>query len=338
MPVPAGALRFNSDSGKLEYYNGEDWWQIDSFTPDSATGGARGVFGGGGLSPYSNVIDYINISSTGNALDFGDLINGSRNNTASSSSSTRGLFAGGEPLFNAIDFITISSTGNASDFGDLTVARYGPGGVSSQTRGVFSGGWSGAINNLIDYVTISTTGNAVDYGDLTIGRRYAGGGVNSSTRGLFAGGNTGAGSTNTNTIDFITIAALGNAQDFGDLIQNTHTSPGCSNSTRGIYSSNTISWDPTYSGSNVINYVTIATLGNAIDFGDLTVSRGFGSSCSSPIRGVFAGGLIGPDSSFTHYNIIDYVTIATTGNAQDFGDLTVARLGAGSCSNGHGGL
>ena len=47
MSVPAGALRFNSDSGKLEYYNGEAWWQIDNFSADNATGGARGVFGGG---------------------------------------------------------------------------------------------------------------------------------------------------------------------------------------------------------------------------------------------------------------------------------------------------
>ncbi len=76
MSVPSGALRFNSDSGKLEYYNGEDWWQIDSFTPDSATGGARGVFTGGVIVPaYSmvNTIDYITISTTGNAIDFGDL-------------------------------------------------------------------------------------------------------------------------------------------------------------------------------------------------------------------------------------------------------------------------
>ena len=78
MPVPSGALRFNSDSGKLEYYNGEAWWQIDSFTPDSATGGARGLFAGGQApsSPTSssNVIDYITISTTGNAIDFGDLL------------------------------------------------------------------------------------------------------------------------------------------------------------------------------------------------------------------------------------------------------------------------
>ena len=333
----AGQLRYNTDSNKVELYDGSQWTEVQSSRPD-LDGGARGVFGGGGIAPvFSNVIDYVNIASTGNALDFGDL-SSAREQRGTVSSSTRGLFAGGEPSSNAIDFITISSTGNALDFGDLTVARYGPGGVSSQTRGVFAGGWDGTATNLIDYVTTSSTGNAVDYGDLTIGRRYPGGGVNSPTRGLFAGGNTGSVSTNTNTIDFITISTLGNAQDFGDLIQNTHSSPGCSNSTRGIYSTNIISWSPTFSGSNVINYVTIATLGNAVDYGDLTVSRGFGSSCSSPIRGVFAGGIIGPDSSFTQYNIIDYVTILTQGNAVDFGDLSVARSSPSACSNAHGGL
>ena len=73
MTIPAGALRFNSDSGKLEYYNGEAWWQIDNFSADNATGGARGVFGGGYLAG-GNVLDYVTISTTGNALDFGDLL------------------------------------------------------------------------------------------------------------------------------------------------------------------------------------------------------------------------------------------------------------------------
>ena len=124
MPVPSGALRFNSDSGKLEYYNGEAWWQIDSFTPDSATGGARGVFGGG--AGATNIIDYVTISTTGNAIDFGDLTT-ARQRTVSCSSNTRGIWAGGYVSgptgLNIIDYVTISSTGNAIDFGDLTVSR-----------------------------------------------------------------------------------------------------------------------------------------------------------------------------------------------------------------------
>ncbi len=107
MTIPAGALRFNSDSRKLEYYNGEAWWQIDSFTPDSATGGARGVFAGGYAPGNVNTIDYITISTTGNALDFGDLTV-ARNAVIGCSSNNRGLFAGGGGLIpNVIDYVTI---------------------------------------------------------------------------------------------------------------------------------------------------------------------------------------------------------------------------------------
>jgi hypothetical protein len=84
--------------------------------------------------------------------------------------------------------------------------------------------------------------------------------------------------------------------------------------------------------SNVIDYITIASVGNAIDFGDLTVARYGLAGCSSEITGVFGGRA----ASFN--NVIDYVTIATAGNATDFGDLTVARGYLGACSNAHGGL
>jgi hypothetical protein len=86
--------------------------------------------------------------------------------------------------------------------------------------------------------------------------------------------------------------------------------------------------------TNVIDYVTIATTGNAIDFGDLTVARQQLAGCSSETRGLFGGGNVSGNSQ----NIIDYVTIATTGNAIDFGDITQARDLLAACSNCHGGL
>ena len=52
---------------------------------------------------------------------------------------------------------------------------------------------------------------------------------------------------------------------------------------------------------------------------------------ASPTRGVFAFG--SPSS-----NDINYVQIMSTGNALDFGDLTVARAQMSGASNGHGGL
>ena len=71
---------------------------------------------------------------------------------------------------------------------------------------------------------------------------------------------------------------------------------------------------------NTISFLSVSTLGNAKDFGDLaTVRRGTGAVASGT-RAVFGGGRTPSD-----VNIIDYVEIATTGNATDFGDLTNNR-------------
>ena len=56
-----------------------------------------------------------------------------------------------------------------------------------------------------------------------------------------------------------------------------------------------------------------------------------GGGCSNGTRGLFAGGVNLP--SVTGYNLIDFITIATTGNSTDFGDLTVTGQGVGANSN-----
>ena len=43
----AGSIRFNTDSSKMEIYNGDKWWEIDSTSPNEQTGGTRGLRGGG---------------------------------------------------------------------------------------------------------------------------------------------------------------------------------------------------------------------------------------------------------------------------------------------------
>ena len=75
-----------------------------------------------------------------------------------------------------------------------------------------------------------------------------------------------------------------------------------------------------------------ATLGNAIDFGDIT-SRGYCYGTSNSIRGIIAGGI-----TPSVVNTIEYITIATTGNASDFGDMTEIRTDGTAASDSHGGL
>ena len=83
-----------------------------------------------------------------------------------------------------------------------------------------------------------------------------------------------------------------------------------------------------------MDYVTLATLGNAKDFGDSTWTGAYKSGASSPTRGTWSGGRIPAGRE----NRIDYHQIMTTGNAIDFGDLVSNHDGAGGCSNAHGGL
>ena len=329
--VSPGMIRFNTDSGHLEYYNGVEWTEV-LVANNTLDGGARGLFFGGGYGPTSpntihNIIDYITIATTGNALDFGDLTT-ARATTASLASSTRGVLAGGfsQPAnYNIIDYVTISSTGNSQDFGDLKDGvNVHFSGCSSSTRGLFGGGWA-TEKNIIDYITIASTGDSVDFGDLTAAR-FEPGALSSSTRGVFAGGSKlSAGAFN--TIDYVTISSTGNAVDFGDL-SFTSLTTGLSNSTRGLFAT------ATGASVNTIEFIIIASLGNAQDFGDQSVNdRYVPASFASSTRGIIGGG-----SAPSVGNVIDYVTILTTGNAQDFGDLTQGRFRLSGCSNAHGGL
>ena len=91
--------------------------------------------------------------------------------------------------------------------------------------------------------------------------------------------------------------------------------------------------NPSYAYVNSIDYIPIATPGNATDFGDLTQTRYTLAATSDGSRGVFGGGNAPP-----RVNTLDYITIATPGNATDFGDLTVNRNGLAATSDGSRGV
>ena len=127
------------------------------------------------------VVLFQTIGTTGNASDFGDLIEGAQN-LSGASNQTRGIWGGSAGGFNGalqnyIQYITIASTGNATDFGDLAQTARNMGTVADTSRVVWGGGQhgDGAYNNRMQYVTISSTGNSSDFGDLTVGRRQLAG-------------------------------------------------------------------------------------------------------------------------------------------------------------------
>ena len=338
--IPTGAVRYNTDSNKMEVYIGDTWMEVAVSSPDlgNSAAGVRGVHNIGNFSPSINTLEFLTISSQGNSTDFGDSTQ-ARVGGCNPSSRTRGLFAGGNAgapgyaSLNIIDFITFSSTGDAQDFGDLSDPHdYGRNNISSGTRGVMAGGWP-ANSTTIDFVTIASTGDALDFGNLV---ENAGGGppgASSPTRGVFVGGYHPSPSplVTRNFLQFVTIATTGDTQDFGDLnIQRAHAGV-CGNSTRLLASSGYS--DPS-THLNSIEFITIATLGNATNFGDASHTGFAKGGTSSSTRGVFIGG---SNPSVT-VNIIEYNQIATEGNSVDFGDMGTAGAWIAANSNGHGGL
>ena len=348
---PVGALRFNTDTYHLEYYRGDTigWVEIEAELTAPLGGGTGSNTGlgtrllqAGGNTPSlnNNVIQFITISTFGNAQDFGDLSYNGGSSRGSASSSTRALFCTNAHS-PTIVFSTFASLGNSTSFGDTTFTGRYKCGLSNQTRGIFAGGSTtpsspASSNDNIEFVTIAQTGNAVDFGNLSLARAYIGT-CSSSTRGVFAAGyNTSPLNSGTKNIDFITISSTGNATDFGDTIGAQYGCAGASNATRGIISGGHLA--PS-GNTNIIQFITIATTGNTLDFGDMVHANAvrIHGGGSSSTRALFVGGYTAAGSPNTT-NEINSVEIATTGNAVDFGDLTNSIMYAAATSNGHGGL
>ena len=262
---------------------------------------------------------------------------------------------------NEIYYYDITTSGNGNDFGDLTGARLiNMQAASNGTRGVFIGGYNSAYTNpyngnFIDYITIAIPGNAIDFGDYTSqagnqGVQWAAT-VSNNTRAVTSGGRYNAyyadltvAGTNatmyTKEMNYITIATTGNSTYFGEIDITLGRADGASrsnhcgwgNTTRGLWFGG-IYRNATFTGGNqyptTIDYITIDTLGNSQDFGEMTSQASNGSACGNNTRALHHKG----NGSTAPTTEIDYVTIDTTGNATDFGDLGVSRSSTGAASN-----
>lgn len=231
--------------------------------------------------------------------------------------------------------VTGLTNGTSYTFSVWALNTYGPspfsgasGSATPQaTIGVFGGGTTGSSVNVIDSLSLSSAGNATDFGDLVADRQQLAA-CSSKTRGLFGGG------VHTNAITYITIASQGDSASFGNLTSAAVSGrpASLSSSTRGIWAGG---YDALSIGGrlNVIDYVTIATTGNATDFGDLTsetagaLDETYGTA--SPTRGLICGG----SSDSQAINVIQYITIASTGNSTSFGNLSTVNVNLSAASS-----
>ena len=178
----------------------------------------RGLFFGGGHPSYYNVIEYVEIDTLGNAIDFGDQID----NVAwrrCLSSPTRGFSKGGFPFTSSegINVVTIASKGDAVEFGKLSQNMQAGDGCSNSVRGIFAGGYAPGGNTdirNIQYITMASDGDAINFGDL-ITSSQSPSAVANQVRAVISGGYVSP--ANIKRMEYVTIASTGNAQSFGDL-------------------------------------------------------------------------------------------------------------------------
>ena len=244
---------------------------------------------------------------------------------------TRGLFSGGytSPANDkSIDMLTLETQGSAVDFGDISITtnQLGGGNSGSSTRafvrlgGENANSYYEAGSETID-IKGGTGATSQTFGDLTVGASGHAA-CSSHVRAVGAGGQVAPNGNPQNVIDYFTIATFGNATDFGDLTVARGAHDALASPTRGIFAGGFVGPGTM---KNEIDFITIASTGNASDFGDLDVVKRYLGSGSNQTKGITVGGQSQSGGSYPNVATMAHITIATTGNAVDFGDLTAAK-------------
>ena len=242
-----------------------------------------------------------------------------------------GYYGTSNTISNNIEYWDISaSSGNAVDFGDLTRSHY-RGMAASSADYVYTIGGYTAFNstavNVIDRFATATTGNATDVGDTVVSNVFDGTAEASISAGrvVYCDGKY---QNNNTTIEYFAFGSSVTAADFGDQNVAVYQMGSAANETRKLIAGGYT----TSAATNAIQYITMATTGNAADFGDLVhgaTYRSFGAGTGGQDKAIFGDGTAGGYSSAN----MQYVDITTTGNAVDFGDLhTGAAINTGLCN------
>ena len=193
-------------------------------------------------------------------------------------------------------------------------------------RGLIGGSYPNSPYKHLDFIEIATIGNSQDFGELANQHGWCAC-FGSNTRAVWAGGYTNPTSYIAD-ISAVTVASEGDSFDFGDMRQARKQNGGASHRTRGLSFGGLVS--PGYTFEE-IDFITIASGGMDQDFGDTILKRRGGKALASPTRAVHQTG--GADTQASPYydvtNVIEFVTIQSKGNGQDFGDTSYQNGFAG---------
>ena len=321
--------------------------------PTSYRGGrGRGIFASGHTPSVVKTIDVINIASTGDSTDWGDVITDGMAFAGGASNNNRGVFTGAltgtsPNRVNTIQALTMPTNGMIYDFGDLTYTVQQMTGAGNETRGVYSSGYSypfapstDAFQQDFYEINFASSGVAAGFGDIpTNASCRSMNAIQTETRGFFCGGEGTyqSPSVQNRKITEITFATRGSAITFGELSGESKGGASMESRTRAVVVLGGNATSPE-AFKDTIEYFTMATRGNTTDFGNASSNTGSinDNAATNTIRGVYHNART--TDGGTNKNILEYITIASTGNATDFGDLTSARNSGCGLSDTHGGL
>ena len=251
------------------------------------TNGTRGIYVEGQYHPGSGwgggttTLQWVNVNKQGVGADFGESLS-QAGDMAYTEDGSRGVwgYGGYSATGGSRQAINIGTTSSAVDYGEsFHDVTYGGSGCSNGSRAIFAGCHTGSHQTHMDYCSLQTNATGADFVELTQATR-AGVSHSDGSRGLHAGGDAPAHPGYSNTIAYFTIGTIGgNAIDFGDMSVGGQHGGMCSNGSRGVIAGLWGSLIPAQ-GTDTLDMINIGILGNAVDYGELTASRGYSGDVS----------------------------------------------------------
>jgi len=146
-------------------------------------------------------------------------------------------------------------------------------GYQEGSTGLIVGMGSSASTD-IEYINMSSTGNSTAFGDISDANHYNNSSTSNGSSARYVSFHT-KHDDSSDVINYGNILTPANSTDFGNHQGSTASNPGgaASNSTN-----NRAVWMGRSQNSTVIDYITITTLGNASNFGDLSTGSWGGNA------------------------------------------------------------
>lgn len=238
----------------------------------ASTGSVALIIGGRDAAQYFTNVEYVTISTPGNATSFDNLTSTTSTGRASAHDLTRAVFSEYSSSSN-LHYINMVTPGTSASFGNLTYARYNEAATAYNDRGLFAGGNVSTYGQVsaIDYISISTQGNAATFGTLAIARGDSSGVISSTGNAFFAGGSNGT--STLDTIDVVSTVTLGNATQFASGVFGMRMNMGgASNGDTAFFAGSKNISTSRYSTSIRVNLTTGASASYTWPFNDFNTA------------------------------------------------------------------